>query len=106
MITWDKSSVTIPSLVCTNTHSHDQFSDPTKIIQQFKKKKDYLLASSQVYQVKLSTEFLLSFHILLFNINEEDTVAPRAVFVHICNHIWKALFKWRKTWQEIIFHQS
>lgn len=48
-----------------------------------KKYVHYLLTSSQIHQIKLSTEFFFSFYVFLFNINEEDAVASRAVLIHI-----------------------
>lgn len=43
----------------------------------------YLFTTSQIYQVELSTELLLCLSILLFNVDQEDTVTPGAVLVHV-----------------------
>ena len=42
-----------------------------------------LLATGQVHKIQLSTELLLVLQILLFDVDEENTVGSRAVFVQI-----------------------
>lgn len=43
----------------------------------------YLFATSQIDQVELSAELLLSLSVLLFDIYQEDAVTPGAVLVHV-----------------------
>ena len=44
----------------------------------------YLLWTCQVDQVKLSTELLLGFNVLLLDIDQEDTVTSGRVLIHVC----------------------
>lgn len=44
----------------------------------------HLLAASQIHQVQFPTQFLLSLHMLLFDVDQEDAVAARTVLVHVC----------------------
>lgn len=43
-----------------------------------------LLTPSQVHQIQLPTELLLRLHVLLLDVDKEDAVAARAVFIHVC----------------------
>lgn len=43
-----------------------------------------LLAPCQVHEIQLPAELLLSLHILLLDVDEEDAMASRAVFIHVC----------------------
>lgn len=43
----------------------------------------YLLAASQIHQVKFAAEFLLRLSVFLFDIYQENTVTPGAVLVHV-----------------------
>lgn len=44
----------------------------------------YFFAASQIHQVQFSTQFLLSLHMLLLDVDQEDAVAARTVLVHVC----------------------
>lgn len=45
--------------------------------------KTHLLTASQVHKIEFSTEFLLCFHMLLLDVDQEYTVAPRTMFIHV-----------------------
>lgn len=45
--------------------------------------KIYLLTASQIDQIQLPTQFLLCLCVFLLHINQEDTVTPRAVLIHV-----------------------
>lgn len=44
----------------------------------------HLLTTSQIHQVEFSTQLLLSLHVLLLDVDQEDAVAPRTVLIHVC----------------------
>lgn len=43
----------------------------------------HLFAASQIHQVEFAAEFLLRLSVLLFDIDQENAVAPGAVLVHV-----------------------
>lgn len=47
----------------------------------------YLLTTSQIHKIQLSEKFLLRLNILLFHLNQEDTVTSWTVFIHVCTKI-------------------
>ena len=47
----------------------------------------YLFTTSQIDQVQFARQLLLTFDILLFDINKEHTVASGTVLVHIYNKL-------------------
>lgn len=52
--------------------------EPNECVEQWD-----LLASCQVNQVQLSRELHLCLHVLLLDVDEENTVAAGAVLIHV-----------------------
>lgn len=56
----------------------------------------HLLTTSQIHQVEFSTQLLLSLHVLLLDVDQEDAVATRTVLIHVCTKMEQNIRSRRK----------